>query len=158
MNVALGPDELEQVRVWMNTGVRDKVMMERLGVSQPTITRAKKKLRAQTAKRIADIDGMYRETLERFQQYEQMALEKGSIREARENRTAIMRLLGLAKAERHALEVTGAGGAPIATRTEIVVVDPQPRAVTTPLSEPALDTTAVLPMIVAVDPQCPPQS
>lgn len=122
MSAALGPDELEQVRRWMNTGVRDKVMMERLGVSQPTITRAKKRLRAETAKRIADVDGMYRETLERFQEYEQMALNKGSIREARENRTAIMRLLGLAKAERHALEVTGEAGGPLQ-----VVINPVPR-------------------------------
>ena len=113
---------MEQVRVWMNTGVPERVMAERLGVSRTTITRAKKRLRAETARRIADVDSMYLETLERFQMYEQMALDKRSIREARENRMAIMRLLGLAKAERHALEVTGAGGGPLQ-----VVINPVPR-------------------------------
>lgn len=107
MNRKLTDDDREYIRRAMYRGVQDKVLMAKFEVSLPTITRAKKAGRAETARRASDTDGLYLESLGRYLEYEQMALDRNSIREARENRNAIVKLAGLAKGDRHALEVSG---------------------------------------------------
>ena len=94
-----------------------------LGVCRETIYRQMQAIRKEWAEDALDLAEVFAESYGRLCAYEQMALERGNIREARENRVAITRLLGLSKGDRQYLADTVITG-PVVNRTEIVVVEP----------------------------------
>lgn len=106
-------DALSVVREGMVKGVRVAETAEILGVTERTVQNARKRIRAEWAQKSNDLDTLFNESYGRFLAYEQKALERGNMREARENRWAIVRLTGVAKPERKEVEYTGAGGGPI---------------------------------------------
>ena len=142
-------DELayDVIRRGILTRRSDADLAKQLGVSAQTIYKTRKRLREETAQRLVDTDAMFRESLERYEEYEQMALERGSIREARENRTAIVRLLGLAKGDAQGVAHTYVH-APQISHTEIVIVEPQAAAVPPAEAVAALPEPEAMPLSV----------
>ena len=116
-------NKLARIRQGMLTHADPHALAAELGVCQETVYRQMRNIRKEWAADALDTAEVFAESYGRLCAYEQMALERGNIREARENRVAIVRLLGLSKGDRQYLAETVITG-PVVSRTEIVVVEP----------------------------------
>ena len=152
--------QVDRVRQGMVTRRSAVAMANELGVAPSTVRRYIKRIRDEWRKSAIDVNAMQAELYGRAEELYHTNMRMGRLREARECLALLMRLTGAASPERKAVEVTGAGGAPIATRTEIVFVQAQPQPQPQPLpvvEQPALppsqdsDVMAALPVFVSAD-------
>ena len=89
-------------------GLGAREIGRRLDITDATVARDLAYIRSETLVSVADFDAMFAETFERLSLYEKEAMERGAIRLAMDARMNIVKLLALARPERHEVTTTGA--------------------------------------------------
>ena len=91
---------LSTIRQMMVAGRSDAEIMKEVGKSRSTVARYKTAIKELWREATADGESIYQESYRRLQEYESLALAEGNLREARECRKEIIKLMGVAAPDR----------------------------------------------------------
>lgn len=94
------PATLGTVRQMMIAGCSDAEIMKEIGKSRSTVARYKTAIKELWREATANGESIYQESYRRLQEYENLALAEGNLREARECRKEIIKLMGVAAPNR----------------------------------------------------------